>query len=101
MTRGTGFPPAMPERRLYVRICGQGRRGGGISPARCAAGDQARRESRRHRDPDVRTREHHALGVSKQTRDRIGITDALIRISVGIEDADDLIAISQPALDAI
>jgi len=30
--------------------------------------------------------------VSKQTRDRIGINDALIRISVGIEDADDLIA---------
>src|SRR5712675_1220081 len=51
----------MPERRLYVRICGQGRRGGGISPARCAAGDQARRESRRHRDPDVAPGEHHAL----------------------------------------
>jgi methionine-gamma-lyase len=31
-------------------------------------------------------------GVPKQTRDRLGITDALIRISVGIEDADDLIA---------
>src|SRR5260370_24718436 len=51
----------MPERRLYVRICGQGRRGGGISPAGCAAGDQARRESRRHRDPDVPPGEHHAL----------------------------------------
>jgi len=31
-------------------------------------------------------------GVSKETRDRIGVTDALIRISVGIEDPDDLIA---------
>jgi methionine-gamma-lyase len=31
-------------------------------------------------------------GVPKATRDRLGITDALIRISVGIEDADDLIA---------
>jgi cystathionine beta-lyase/cystathionine gamma-synthase len=39
--------------------------------------------------------------VSKQTRDRIGITDALIRISVGIEDADDLIADLAAALDAI
>ena len=31
-------------------------------------------------------------GVPKETRDRLGITDSLIRISVGIEDADDLIA---------
>jgi methionine-gamma-lyase len=31
-------------------------------------------------------------GVPKATRDRIGITDGLIRISVGIEDAGDLIA---------
>jgi methionine-gamma-lyase len=40
-------------------------------------------------------------GVSKATRDRIGITDALIRISVGIEDADDLIADLGAALGAI
>ena len=40
-------------------------------------------------------------GVLKQTRDRIGITDALIRISVGIEDAGDLIADLGAALDAI
>jgi methionine-gamma-lyase len=40
-------------------------------------------------------------GVSKETRDRIGITDALIRISVGIEAADDLIADLGAALDAI
>jgi methionine-gamma-lyase len=31
-------------------------------------------------------------GVPKDTRDRMGVTDALIRISVGIENADDLIA---------
>jgi methionine-gamma-lyase len=40
-------------------------------------------------------------GVLKQTRDRIGITDSLIRISVGIEDAGDLIADLGAALDAI
>ena len=40
-------------------------------------------------------------GVPKQTRDRIGITDALIRISVGIEDSEDLIADLGAALDAI
>jgi methionine-gamma-lyase len=40
-------------------------------------------------------------GLPKETRDRIGITDALIRLSVGIEDADDLIADLGAALDAV
>ena len=40
-------------------------------------------------------------GVPKQTRDRLGITDGLIRISVGIENAEDLIADLGGALDAI
>jgi methionine-gamma-lyase len=40
-------------------------------------------------------------GLPKETRDRIGITDALIRISVGIEDPDDLVADLDKALDAV
>jgi methionine-gamma-lyase len=40
-------------------------------------------------------------GVSRETRERIGITDALIRISVGIEDPDDLIADLKRALDEV
>jgi methionine-gamma-lyase len=40
-------------------------------------------------------------GVAKQTRDRLGITDALIRISVGIEAADDLIADLAAALEKV
>jgi methionine-gamma-lyase len=40
-------------------------------------------------------------GVPKETRDRLGITDALIRISVGIEDPDDLIADLGEALNAV
>jgi methionine-gamma-lyase len=40
-------------------------------------------------------------GLSKETRDRIGINDALIRISVGIEDAGDLIADLDRALHAV
>jgi methionine-gamma-lyase len=40
-------------------------------------------------------------GVAKQTRDRLGITDALIRISVGIENADDLIADLNAALEKV
>jgi methionine-gamma-lyase len=40
-------------------------------------------------------------GVPKETRDRMGVTDALIRISVGIENADDLIADLEQALEKI
>src|SRR5262245_48148098 len=40
-------------------------------------------------------------GVPKETRDRMGVTDALIRISVGIENADDLIADLEQALAKI
>ncbi len=40
-------------------------------------------------------------GVPKETRERIGISEGLIRISVGIEDADDLIADLEQALKAV
>jgi methionine-gamma-lyase len=40
-------------------------------------------------------------GVPKDLRDRLGVSDALIRISVGIELADDLIADLAQALDAV
>lgn len=40
-------------------------------------------------------------GVPRETRERIGITEALIRISVGIEDPDDLVADLGRALDAV
>ena len=40
-------------------------------------------------------------GLPKETRDRIGIADALIRLSVGIEDAGDLIADLGAALDVV
>jgi methionine-gamma-lyase len=40
-------------------------------------------------------------GVPKATRDRLGISDSLIRISIGIEDPDDLIADLDQALAAI
>jgi len=39
--------------------------------------------------------------VPRETRGRIGITEGLIRISVGIEDADDLIADLEQALQAV
>jgi len=37
-------------------------------------------------------------GVPKATRDRYGITDAVVRISVGVEHPDDLIADLEQAL---
>jgi methionine-gamma-lyase len=40
-------------------------------------------------------------GVPKELRDSLGVTDGLIRISVGIENADDLIADLEQALAAV
>ncbi len=40
-------------------------------------------------------------GVPKATRERLGVTDAMIRISVGIENADDLIADLAQALERV
>jgi len=39
--------------------------------------------------------------VPKATRDALGVTDTLIRLSVGIEDCDDLIGDLETALDAV
>ena len=39
--------------------------------------------------------------VDEEKRDRLGITDGLVRISVGIEDTDDIIADLDQALDKI
>ncbi|MFN0318146.1 MAG: cystathionine gamma-synthase family protein [Burkholderiales bacterium] len=38
-------------------------------------------------------------GVEKATRDKLGVTDGLIRVSVGLEDPDDLIADLDGALE--
>jgi methionine-gamma-lyase len=40
-------------------------------------------------------------GVSQANRDLVGVTDALVRISVGIENADDLVADLKQALEAV
>jgi methionine-gamma-lyase len=40
-------------------------------------------------------------GVPRALREEIGLTDALIRISVGIENVDDLISDLAQALDHI
>ncbi len=45
------------------------------------------------------TMTHAAIGA--EAREKLGITDGLVRISVGIEDVDDLIADLDQALDAI
>ena len=38
--------------------------------------------------------------IPKEEREKTGVTDSLIRLSVGIEDADDLVADLQQAFDA-
>ncbi len=40
-------------------------------------------------------------GVPKETRDRLGVTDATIRVSIGIEHPDDLVADLAQALETI
>jgi methionine-gamma-lyase len=40
-------------------------------------------------------------GVARELREEIGLTDALIRISVGIENVEDLISDLAQALDAV
>ncbi len=39
--------------------------------------------------------------VAPEVRERLGITDGLVRISVGIEDTDDIIADLDQALGAV
>jgi cystathionine beta-lyase/cystathionine gamma-synthase len=39
--------------------------------------------------------------VAPEVRERLGITEGLVRISVGIEDTDDIIADVDQALDKI
>ena len=39
--------------------------------------------------------------VDEEKRNRLGITDGLVRISVGIEDTDDIIADLDQALEQI
>jgi len=41
------------------------------------------------------------LSVAQERKDALGITDSLVRISIGVEDADDLIADFSAALDAV
>ncbi len=40
-------------------------------------------------------------GVAKEIRDKVGVTDSLIRMSVGLESADDLIADLEQALESL
>jgi methionine-gamma-lyase len=40
-------------------------------------------------------------GVPRETRERLGISDATVRISIGIEHVDDIIADLTQALAAI
>jgi len=39
--------------------------------------------------------------VAREVRERLGITDGLVRISVGIEDTDDIIADLDQALEKV
>jgi len=60
--------------------------------------DEAGGEPRRHGDAHLASASTTHSGVPKETRDRLGVTDSMVRISVGIEHPDDLIADLEQAL---
>ena len=60
-----------------------------------------RRISRRSRDSDFASRDHDPCRDRRRRPPKIGITDGMVRISVGIEDVDDIIADLDQALAAI
>ena len=62
---------------------------------------RARREPRRRREPDRAPGHHDPRVVPPETRAQLGIGDGLVRLSVGIEDVDDLRADLKQALATI
>ena len=95
------LPADSPQRRVYDRQCTAGSTfsfdiEGGLAEA-CAASAACRSSSwpsasaARSRSPAIPAH-HHALGVPQEVRARIGVGDTTIRLSVGIEHPDDLVA---------
>ena len=66
--RAGGVRAAVPGRGLDVLVLDPRRRGGSVPHAGCAAGDEARREPRRHRDADLASGVHHALRRARRKR---------------------------------
>jgi O-acetylhomoserine (thiol)-lyase len=104
--------PDSPHRELADRIYG-GKPGSvfafSLAGGRAAAEafyDALRIVSRMTHIGDTRSMALHVattthVGFTQEHRDRLGIDDGLIRLSIGIETADDLIADLRQALDAV
>ena len=54
----------------------------------------------RRQEPDHSSRLHHPSAVAEEQQKEAGVTPDLVRISVGIEDVDDLIWDLEQAIDA-
>jgi O-acetylhomoserine/O-acetylserine sulfhydrylase-like pyridoxal-dependent enzyme len=78
-----------------------GRPRGRAPPAGHGAAVRAGREPGRDRDPDLAPATMTHAGYTQAERDALGISDGLVRISVGCEDAEDILADLQRALDAV
>ncbi|KTS05178.1 O-acetylhomoserine aminocarboxypropyltransferase/cysteine synthase family protein [Microbacterium testaceum] len=104
--------PSHPQHALAVRDYG-GQSGSVFSftvrggrPAAERFFDALRLFSRMTNIGDTRSMALHPattthLGFTQETRDRLGIGDGLIRLSIGLEDAEDLIADLDEALRAV
>ena len=68
-----------------------------LSQLNCVLWPKARR--RRDADFDPATMTHASVDEAK--RERLGITEGLVRISVGIEDTDDIISDLDQALEKV
>ena len=71
------------------------------SASRRAQDRQARGQPRRHRDARVASGRDDASVGAPARKGELGITDNLVRISIGVENADDLIADFDQALAAV
>ena len=91
---------AVHRRRLDLLVRHQGRARRGVRVPEQAADLQARGEPRRHRVARLHPGSTTHSGVPADLRARIGVSDATIRLSIGIEHADDLIADLSQALIA-
>ena len=62
---------------------------------------ESRESSGEHARLIIHTHTHTHRHICASIRTKVGITDGFVRISCGIEDADDLIASLKQSLDAL
>jgi methionine-gamma-lyase len=94
------LPAPLHRRRLHLLALPARRKRRGLPLPRRASHRQARGQPRRYRNAGEPSGGHDAPLCADARKQALGITDNLVRISIGVEDADDLVADMAQALDA-